>query len=339
MDVNEIRAKLVAYTSEDSNSSVEKAGLLGTVPMRLLPSDDDCRLRGETLERAIAEDKKKGLIPFYVVATLGTTGTCAFDRIDELGAICEREGMWMHIDAAYAGAAFICPEYRYLMEGVHFADSFNFNPHKWMLVNADCSAFWVKDSHDLINTFDVQRAYLIDNGSEKTPDYRHWQISLGRRFRALKVWAVLRLYGASGIRKHIRKHCSLAAHFKSLVLADNRFEVVSNPILGVVCFRIKGQNTLTKTLLSRLMERKNIFLVSCSYKNNFILRFVVCSRLSELHDIDFAWKEIQSQATTILDIASDMKVLGTNLEKIILSDKANPINDFVITSALEERSK
>ncbi|KAJ8883622.1 hypothetical protein PR048_015467 [Dryococelus australis] len=162
-DEGEIKARLVSYSSDQSNSSVEKAGMLGSVPMRLLGTDNNCRLRGFTLREAIRKDKKAGFIPCCVVVTLGTTGTCAFDALDELGPICSEEDVWLHVDAAYAGAAFICPEYRHLMAGVEFADSFNINPHKWMLVNFDCSTMWVKDAGFLVDAFNVDRIYLEHN--------------------------------------------------------------------------------------------------------------------------------------------------------------------------------
>lgn len=227
MSEAEIKGKLVAYSSDQSNSSVEKAGLLGSMPMRLLPTDAEGRLGGEALLEAIQNDKKLGLIPCYVVANLGTTPTCAFDKLEELGPICERENLWLHIDAAYAGTAFVCPEYRYLMKGVEFAQSFNFNPHKWMLVNFDCSAFWVKNAKYLVEAFNVERIYLKDDHQGLTPQYRHWQIALGRRFRALKLWFVLRIYGQEGIQNHVRKQIGLAKYFESLVSKDLRYDSFS----------------------------------------------------------------------------------------------------------------
>ncbi|KAF8797199.1 Aromatic-L-amino-acid decarboxylase like protein [Argiope bruennichi] len=151
---------LVSYASDQSHSSVERAALLGAVEMRLLPADENLQLRGETLEKAIQEDRKNGKIPFFVVATLGTTNTCSFDELDEIGEVCVREKLWLHIDAAYAGSAFICPEFRHILDGVEYADSFNFNPHKWLLVNFDCSAMWVKDQNEITEAFSVNPTYL-----------------------------------------------------------------------------------------------------------------------------------------------------------------------------------
>lgn len=332
-----IRSKLIAYTSDQSNSSVEKAGLLGAVPMRLLSVDDNCSLRASTLKKAMDEDIANGLIPCYVVINLGTTGTCAFDCMEELGMLCQDYGVWMHVDAAYAGAAFICPEYRHLMKGVEYADSFDFNPHKWMLVNFDCSAMWVKDANYLIDAFDVQRIYLKDNSSGKTPDYRHWQISLGRRFRSIKLWAVLRIYGASGIRDHIRKQIDLAKQFECMVRGDDRFDVVTESSMALVCFRLKGNDLLTKNLSERLTERKNLFMVPCTYKGKAIIRFCVCSRLCEMSDIEFAWSEIKSQAAEIISLSNGMKERLP--EKIDASEKFNSLSKLSITSKLQEKSK
>ncbi|CAH1109022.1 unnamed protein product [Psylliodes chrysocephalus] len=297
----DIKGKLVAYSSDQSNSSVEKAGLLGSMPMKLLPANDKGQLTAATLQEAIREDKERGLIPCYVVACLGTTPTCAFDDLAELGPICNREGIWLHVDAAYAGTAFACPEYRHLMKGVELSDSFNFNPHKWMLVNFDCSAMWVKNAKYLVEAFNVQRIYLKDNHNGLAPEYRHWQISLGRRFRALKLWFVLKIYGVEGIQKHVRDQISLAKQFEDLVNQDSRFEVCTSS-MGLVTFRMKGDNALTRALLEKLDQRKNIFLMAGHFCNKFVIRFAICSRLTNSKDVEFSWEEIHSQANEIIPL-------------------------------------
>ncbi|KAL0273790.1 UNVERIFIED_CONTAM: hypothetical protein PYX00_006383 [Menopon gallinae] len=241
LDPDVIKQKMVAYSSDQSNSCVEKAGRLGSMKMRLLKSDNNCRLRGETLLKAIKEDIENGLIPTYLCATLGTTPTCAFDRIDELSPICSQYGIWLHVDAAYAGAAFICPEYRHLMKAVETTDSFNMNPHKWLLVNFDCSAFWIKDSTWLIETLNVDRIYLDHHkrAISSARDHRNWEIPLGRRFRSLKLWFTLRSYGAKGLQKFIRYQIYLAKEFEKLVRSDVRFEIPFESSLGLICFRLK----------------------------------------------------------------------------------------------------
>ncbi|XP_067001500.1 aromatic-L-amino-acid decarboxylase isoform X1 [Anabrus simplex] len=300
MDDHIIVSKLVGYASNQAHSSVERAGLLGGVKLRGLPTDENNRLRGETLEQAIKEDRAKGLIPFYVVATLGTTCSCAFDALDELGVVCNREGVWLHVDAAYAGSAFICPEYRYLMAGVERADSFNFNPHKWMLVNFDCSAMWLKDPMDVVNAFNVDPLYLKHDQQGSAPDYRHWQIPLGRRFRALKLWFVLRLYGVKNLQAHIRRQIALAHEFEALVRADPRFEIVEEVIMGLVCFRLKGSNELNESLLRRINGHGLIHLVPSKIKDTYFLRLAICSRFTETKDIELSWNEIRTLADDVL---------------------------------------
>ncbi|XP_010006648.1 PREDICTED: aromatic-L-amino-acid decarboxylase isoform X3 [Chaetura pelagica] len=235
-------------------------------------------------------------------ATLGTTSCCSFDKLLELGPICNKENIWMHVDAAYAGSAFICPEFRHLLNGVEFADSFNFNPHKWLLVNFDCSAMWVKKRSDLTGAFKLEPLYLQHHHQESglITDYRHWQIPLGRRFRSLKLWFVLRMYGVKGLQEHIRKHVRLSHLFEHLVLQDERFEICAEVILGLVCFRLKGSNELNEALLKIINEAKKIHLVPCHLQDKFVLRFAVCSRTVESTHIKFAWQHISQLATDLL---------------------------------------
>ncbi|XP_075351773.1 aromatic-L-amino-acid decarboxylase isoform X5 [Mycteria americana] len=241
-----------------------------------------------------------GVIQFC--ATLGTTPCCSFDKLVELGPICTKENIWMHIDAAYAGSAFICPEFRHLLNGVEFADSFNFNPHKWLLVNFDCSAMWVKKRSDLTGAFKLEPLYLQHHHQESglVTDYRHWQIPLGRRFRSLKLWFVLRMYGVTGLQEHIRKHVRLSHQFEHLVLQDERFELCAEVVLGLVCFRLKGSNDLNKALLESINEAKKIHLVPCHLREKFVLRFAICSRTVESTHVKFAWQHISQLATDLL---------------------------------------
>lgn len=201
-----------------------------------------------------------------------------------------------------------CYFFRYLMKGVEHADSFDMNPHKWMMVNADCSAMWVKDSRDLVDAFSVERIYLQHKHEKEATDLRHWQISLGRRFRALKLWFVLRIYGVEGIQRHIRTQIGLAHYFEELVNGDQRFEVCTSS-MGLVCFRLKGADHLTQMLLDQLTERRNIYVIPCYMEGRFVIRFVICSRLTKESDIDYAWKEITSLADR-LEPCSLMEVIS-----------------------------
>uniref|UniRef100_A0ABM5GQQ6 Aromatic-L-amino-acid decarboxylase n=1 Tax=Pogona vitticeps TaxID=103695 RepID=A0ABM5GQQ6_9SAUR len=294
--------RLVAYTSDQAHSSVEKDSVIAGVKIKHIPTDDTFVVCGSALKKVLNEDKAAGLIPFFFCATLGTTTCCSFDKLLELGPICNQENIWMHIDAAYAGSAFICPEFRYLLNGVEFADSFNFNPHKWLLVNFDCSVMWVKKRSDLICAFKIDPVYLKHDHQESglITDYRHWQIPLGRRFRSLKLWFVFRMYGVKGLQEHIRKHVKLAHEFKDLVLQDDRFEICADVILGLVCFRLKGSNELNEALLKSINSARKIHLVPCDMRGKFVLRFAICARTVESTHIQFAWKHITMLANELL---------------------------------------
>ncbi|XP_011857488.1 PREDICTED: aromatic-L-amino-acid decarboxylase isoform X3 [Mandrillus leucophaeus] len=237
-----------------------------------------------------------------VVATLGTTTCCSFDNLLEVGPICNKEDMWLHVDAAYAGSAFICPEFRHLLNGVEFADSFNFNPHKWLLVNFDCSAMWVKKRSDLTGAFRLDPTYLKHSHQDSglITDYRHWQIPLGRRFRSLKMWFVFRMYGVKGLQAYIRKHVQLSHEFESLVLQDPRFEICAEVTLGLVCFRLKGSNKVNEALLQRINSAKKIHLVPCHLRDKFVLRFAICSRTVESAHVQRAWEHIKELAADVL---------------------------------------
>ncbi|CAF1461782.1 unnamed protein product [Adineta steineri] len=295
--------QLVVYCSDQAHSSVDKAALIVGCRLRKIVSDSDCVMHGEQVEAAIAEDRAQGLIPFFLVGTLGTTPTCAFDDLVTVGRVCEKEHIWMHIDAAYAGNAFICPEYQHLLNGIEYAESFDFNPHKWMLVNFDCSAMYLKDRTHFIDAFNVDPLYLKHSFQSSAPDYRHWQIPLGRRFRSLKLWFVFRAFGLDGLRSYIRKHIQLGEHFTKLINKDERFEVVfpAATQLGLICFRLKNiPNELNERLLKALNDDKRIYLVPSMVKQKFILRFAICSWLTEEKHIEFAWNVIDQVATKLL---------------------------------------
>ncbi|KAM8770576.1 aromatic-L-amino-acid decarboxylase [Rhynchonycteris naso] len=297
-----IMEKLVAYCSDQAHSSVERAGLIGGVKIKAIPSDDAFAMRESALREALERDKAAGLIPFFVVVTLGTTSCCSFDRLSEVGPVCNQEDVWLHIDAAYAGSAFICPEFRHLLNGVEHADSLNFNPHKWLLVNFDCSAMWVKKRTDLTGAFRLDPVYLQHSHQDSglITDYRHWQLPLGRRFRSLKMWFVFRMYGVSGLQAYIRKHVQLAHEFESLVSQDPRFEICAEVTLGLVCFRLKGPNKLSEDLLDRINSARKIHLIPCHLRDKFVLRFAICSRTVESAHVRLAWSHIQALATELL---------------------------------------
>lgn len=338
MTESEIRGKLVAYSSDQSNSCIEKAGVLAAIPIRLLPVDEDLILKGEMLQKALAEDLAKGLIPVICIATLGSTGTCAYDDIASLGEICSQHNLWLHVDAAYAGAAFALEEFNELRNGLERVDSLNFNLHKFLMVNFDCSAMWLRDSNKLVDSFNVDRIYLKHKyeGQTEIPDFRHWQIPLGRRFRALKVWITFRTVGAAGLRAHIRKHIALAERFENCVLSDARFELVTKRSLGLVCFRPKGANKRTTDLLHHLTERKKIYLIQAKHRGKHFLRFVVCGMDPKDEDIDFAWHEIQTQ----MDLVLEQEIIASTKSDIVVSVTKHINSEFHISDAIDsEKSK
>ncbi|XP_071033748.1 histidine decarboxylase isoform X2 [Parasteatoda tepidariorum] len=301
IDEVELNTRLVAYTSDQAHSSVEKAGLIGLVKMRYIESDKDLSMRGDKLMDAVLRDREKGLVPFFVCATLGTTGGCAFDNLKEIGLVCEKENMWLHVDAAYAGSAFVCPEFRHWLEGVEYADSFAFNPSKWLMIHFDCTAMWVRNSERLHRTFNVDPLYLKHENTGLAVDFTHWQIPLSKRFRALKLWMVLRNYGIKGLQKHIRHGIKLAKLFETLVRDDDRFEIPAQRHLGLVVFRIKGENELTETLLKKINTSGKLHCVPSSLKGKYVIRFTVTSPRTTFQDIQNDWTFIQLMCSQILN--------------------------------------
>ncbi|XP_012536885.2 histidine decarboxylase [Monomorium pharaonis] len=296
----EINSRLVAYCSDQAHSSVEKAGLIGLVQMRYIESDNELSMRGDALLEALTRDRAEGLLPFFVCATLGTTGACSFDNLKEIGPICQQNGLWLHIDAAYAGSAFVCPEFRGWLQGIELTDSIAFNPSKWLMVHFDCTAMWVKNSQALHRTFNVDPLYLKHENSGLAIDYMHWQIPLSKRFRALKLWFVIRNYGITGLQKHIREGVRLAQKFEALVLADTRFEIPAPRHLGMVVFRLCGENTLTERLLKKLNSRGRLHCVPAALHGKYVIRFTVTSTNTTNADILRDWAEIRSTANEIL---------------------------------------
>jgi len=233
-------ANMVVYASEQAHSSIEKgARVAGYGHVRLVPVDDRFAMRPDEFERAVQDDIAAGLIAVAVVSAVGTTATTAVDPVRRIGEIARFHGLWHHVDAAYAGTAMICPEFRHYQDGLELVDSYTFNPHKWMFTNFDCSLFYVADRGPLIEALSILPPYLRNEASEsgQVIDYRDWHVPLGRRFRALKLWFVLRSYGAVGIRHHVREHVALAASLAERVAAHPLLELVAPVPFGLVSFR------------------------------------------------------------------------------------------------------
>lgn len=258
--VNELgdTTRLVAYTTSQAHSSIEKglriAGI-GSDRMRLIAHDEQFAMRPEALAAAIEADIQGGLIPFFVCSTHGSTSSLAFDPTPEIAEVCARSGVWLHVDGAMAGVAALDPELRWVNRGLDRADSYCTNAHKWMGVNFDCSLFWTADRAALLGALSILPEYLRSAAAETGAaiDYRDWQIPLGRRFRALKLWFNLRLDGVGAAQGRIRRDVELAQEFATWVAADDRFELVAPHPLNLVCLRVVGDDdTPTDELIDRI---------------------------------------------------------------------------------------
>ncbi len=296
------REELVTYTSAQAHSSVEKAMLIagiGRENLRLIEVDDQFAMRPEALGRAIEQDLQSGKLPCFVCATVGTTSSNAIDPVNRVGQICREYGIWLHVDAAMSGTAALCPEFRYIHDGLEYADSYCFNPHKWMFTNFDCDCFYVADRAALIQTLSVLPEYLRNRATESGSviDYRDWQIPLGRRFRALKLWFVLRHYGIEGLQFHIREHVRLAQEFAGWVSKDDRFELAVPAPLNLVCFRLKAGDGATQRLMEALNRSGNLYLTHTRLKDHLTLRFCVGQTNTTERHVQNAWRRIQEEAS------------------------------------------
>jgi aromatic-L-amino-acid decarboxylase len=296
--------KLVAYTSSQAHSSLEKGAQIagiGREHLRAIEVDDNFSLRPEALARQIEQDHLAGLVPFFVCATVGTTSSNAIDPVPEIGRICRAQKLWLHVDAAMSGTAALCPELRHIHAGLEFADSYCFNPHKWMFTNFDCDCFYVADRNALIKTLSVLPEYLRNKATETGAviDYRDWQVPLGRRFRSLKLWFVIRHYGIEGLQHHIRQHVELAQNLAQWINNDDRFELAAPVPLNLVCFRHKGGDEANQTLMDRLNRSGDLYLTHTRLNNRLTLRLCVGQTNTTLRHVERAWKRIQEEASRL----------------------------------------
>ncbi|HWG58696.1 MAG TPA: pyridoxal-dependent decarboxylase [Candidatus Acidoferrales bacterium] len=298
------RQELVAYTSSQAHSSIEKdikAAGIGSRNLRVVEVDASFAMRPEMLAQAIAADERAGRRPFLVCATTGTTSSLAFDPLDRIGEICREHKLWLHVDAAMAGAAALCPEFRHIHRGLEFADSYCFDAHKWMFTNFDCTCFYVADRAHLIRSLTVLPEYLRNQATESGAvfDYRDWHIPLGRRFRALKLWFVINHYGVEGLKFHIRRHVELARQFLGWLHEDSRFEVMAPAALNLICFRLKGEDARTEELMNRLNRSGRLFVSHTRLQGKFTIRFCVGQTRTEIEHVEGAWQSIQREAAGI----------------------------------------
>jgi len=296
-----IKNDLVAYCSEEAHSSMEKAmsiAGLGSHKLRKIPTDQKLAMSPSLLTEAIGRDRAVGLKPFFVCGTVGTTSSLAIDPIEEIGQVCGRHKLWLHVDAAMIGTAALCPEFRYVHAGLEFADSYCFNPHKWMLTNFDCDCFYVADREPLNRALSVMPEYLRNEVTEKGTaiDYRDWQIPLGRRFRALKLWFVIRSYGVLGLQAFVRQHVAWAEKFECWINDDPAFELVMPRSLNLLCFRRLGSDDDNRALLQRLNQDGQVFLTHTVIDGRYCLRLCIAQTNTEFRHIERAWQLIQEVA-------------------------------------------
>jgi len=296
--------RLVAYTSNQAHSSIEKAAMvagIGVENLRLIDVDDRFALRPDALAEQIAKDRAAGLVPFFVSATVGTTSSNALDPLSEIGAVCRENKLWFHVDAAMSGTAALCPEFRYIQDGLEFADSYTFNPHKWMFTNFDCNCFYVADRKALIDTLSILPEYLRNQATESGEvfDYRDWHIPLGRRFRSLKLWFVIRYYGVEGLQFHVRRHIAIAQQFVEWVRNDERFELAAPAPLNLVCFRHHGGDESNEKLMNRLNQSGDLYLTHTRLNGRFTLRLCVGQTNTSEQHVERAWKRIQEEASKL----------------------------------------
>jgi aromatic-L-amino-acid decarboxylase len=292
---------LVAYASTQAHSSAEKAMIiagLGSNNLRLIDVDEHFAMRPDALAAQIAKDRATGLTPFFVMATVGTTSSEAMDPLPQIGAIAEAEGLWFHVDGAMAGTAALCPEFRHLQAGIERADSYCFNPHKWMFTNFDCDCFFVADRSALIGALSVLPEYLRNqaSGAGQVIDYRDWQVPLGRRFRALKLWFVIRHYGIEGLQHHIRAHVALAQEFAAWVEADPDFEIVAPAPLNLVCFRYRCDDAFNERLLAAINNSGAAYLTHTKLDGRYTLRMVVGQTHTERRHVAATWEALRQHA-------------------------------------------
>ena len=306
--------RLTVYASREAHSSVDKAVKLagyGLDHLRHIPTDAAFAMKTDALERSIAADRAAGLMPACVVASIGTTSSTAIDPLSDIAAICRRERLWLHVDAAYAGTAALVPELRAPFAGVEHADSFVFNPHKWMLTNFDCTAYFVRDTGALLRTFQASPEYLRTTHDPEVVNYRDWGIQLGRRFRALKLWFVIRSYGVEGLRAMVREHVAIARELAGWIGTHDDFEVMAPVPFGLVCFRYRPNgktetelDALNQRLLERVNATKRFHMTHTRLGGRYAIRIVVGQRTTTRAHVEAVWREIQEAAAAISSASS-----------------------------------
>jgi aromatic-L-amino-acid decarboxylase len=290
--------RLRVYASEQAHSSIEKAALtlgLGQAGVRKIPVDADFRMSPSALAEALREDLEAGWRPFCVVATVGTTSTTSVDPVPAVAEICEQHGLWLHVDAAYGGSAAILPEMRWVLQGCERADSLVVNPHKWLFTPIDCSAFFCRRMEVLRRAFSLVPEYLKTEQDAVVRNYMDYGVQLGRRFRALKLWMVIRFFGLSGLQARLREHIRLAQSFAAWVDGDPEFERMAPAPFSTVCFRalpVGGEeeaDRLNEALLEAVNRTGEVFLSHTRLRGRLALRLAVGNIRTDEPHVQLAW--------------------------------------------------
>ena len=298
------------YCSTETHSSIEKGAKIAGIGKKnviKIPTNNNLELQADILLQTIEQDIAKGYHPLCIIAAIGTTGTMAIDPLDEIAEIAEKFKIWLHVDAAYAGSALLLPEYQNLIKGIEKADSFVFNPHKWLFTNFDCSAYFVKDKNTLVNTFAILPEYLKTKTDGVVNNHSDWGIPLGRRFRSLKLWFVLRYYGLEGLQKKLRYHIKLTKWLENEIVKSSEFKLVVPRSMNLVCFHFKPQrlndikeiNRINEALLHKLNAMGKIYLTHTVVYGVYTLRMVIGQTNVEQNHIEKAWKLITK---TVMEI-------------------------------------
>ncbi len=292
----------VAYTSSQAHSSIKKgARVAGYRHIRLVEVDDSYSMDMDALEEAVSRDVEIGLTPAFVCSTVGTTATTAVDPVRAIGELSARYDMWHHVDAAFAGNAMFCEEFRHYQDGLELADSYTVNPYKWTPMTFDGSLFFVADRAPLIRCLSILPEYLRNEASEsgQVIDYRDWHVALGRRFRSLKLWFVLRYYGASGIRERIRAHVTWAREFADRIDDDRRLELVAPVPFSLVCFRHRAGNEATEALATAVNRSGHSYLTLSRIRGLSFLRVSIGQVNTHQEHVERLWRFLDKEALPV----------------------------------------
>jgi aromatic-L-amino-acid decarboxylase len=290
---------LVLYASEQAHSSIEKGAIavgIGQKNARKIPVDAEFRMRPDALAEAVERDRANGLRPFCVVATVGTTSTTSIDPVDAIADVAEKHGLWLHVDAAYAGVAAVAPELRHILKGCDRADSLVTNPHKWLFTPVDLSVFYTRRPEILRRAFSLIPEYLKTTENPRAVNYMDYGVPLGRRFRALKLWFVLRYYGRETIADMIRQQINWVQELAVDIARDPRFEIMAPVPLSVVCFRQKASDEENQALLERVNASGEVFISHTVLNRKFTLRVAIGNMGTTRRHVQRVWELIRSAA-------------------------------------------